>query len=69
MSFAFGGKILEINTMLVPAMPAFLSANSKLVNLSSAIPTPLVRKRFFATRSSNSFFFEFYPTIKNFIYK
>ena len=45
-SFAFGGKMLEINTMLVPAIPACRRANSKLVNLSSATPTPFVRNNF-----------------------
>ena len=59
-SFAFGGKILDINTMLVPAIPAFLRANSKLVNLSFATPIPFVRNNFFATRSSISNFFNHY---------
>ncbi len=67
MSFAFGGKILEINTMLVPAIPAFLNANSKLVNLSSAIPTPFVRNNFLVSKSSYSNFFQSLLIIKNFI--
>jgi len=53
--------------MLVPAIPACLRANSKLVNLSSAIPTPYVRNNFLATRSGYSKFFQSFPIIKNFI--
>ena len=58
--------MLEINTMLVPAIPACLRANSKLVNLSSATPIPFVRNNFFATKSNNSNFFQSLLIIKNF---
>ena len=50
--------MLEINTILVPAIPACRRANSKLVNLSSATPIPFVRNNFFATKSNNSNFFQ-----------
>nr|ABZ08499.1 hypothetical protein ALOHA_HF4000APKG3D24ctg2g12 [uncultured marine crenarchaeote HF4000_APKG3D24] len=58
--------MLEINTILVPAIPACLRANSKLVNLSSATPIPFVRNNFFATRSNNSNFFQASLVIKIF---
>jgi hypothetical protein len=47
----FGGKIDDTRTMLHAAMPAFLSASSKLDSLSRCFPTPLVRKIFFATNA------------------
>ena len=51
-NFASGGNILDIRTMFVPEIPAFLNAYSKLVSLSSCTPIPFVRKIYFATRSS-----------------
>ena len=54
-SFALGGKMLEIRTKFVPAIPASLNAYSKLVSLSSCMPFPFVRNNFLATRSNNSF--------------
>jgi hypothetical protein len=47
----FGGKIDDTRTMLHAAMPAFLSASSKLESLSRCLPTPLVRNIFFATNA------------------
>src|ERR1700730_4474451 len=47
----FGGKMEETRTMLQAAMPAFLSANSKLESLSRCFPTPLVRNIFLATNA------------------
>ena len=47
----FGGKIDDTRTMLHAAIPAFLSANSKLESLSRCFPTPLVRNIFFATNA------------------
>jgi len=47
----FGGKIDETRTMLHAAIPAFLSASSKLESLSRCFPTPLVRNIFFATNA------------------
>src|SRR5215469_1909469 len=46
-----GGKIDETRTMLHAAIPAFLSASSKLESLSRCFPTPLVRNIFFATNA------------------
>src|SRR5438477_12024794 len=47
----FGGKMDDTRTILHAAMPAFLSASSKLESLSRCFPTPLVRKIFFATNA------------------
>src|SRR5581483_6399491 len=49
MSLQRGGKMLETRTRLVAAMPASRSASSKLVSRSLCLPTPFVRKIFFAT--------------------
>src|ERR1700747_922794 len=46
-----GGKIEDTRTMLQAAIPAFLSANSKLESFSRCLPTPLVRKIFLATNA------------------
>ncbi len=46
-----GGKIEETRTMLQAAMPALRRASSKLESLSRCLPTPLVRKIFFATNA------------------
>src|ERR1700751_9056 len=46
-----GGKIEETRTMLHTAMPALRRASSKLESLSRCLPTPLVRKIFFATNA------------------
>src|SRR5437763_16970892 len=43
-----GGKIEETRTMLHAAIPALRRASSKLESLSRCLPTPLVRKIFFA---------------------
>src|SRR5437879_11129013 len=43
-----GGKIEETRTMLHAAMPALRRASSKLESLSRCLPTPLVRKIYFA---------------------
>src|SRR5438445_10885568 len=48
-SLQFGGKMDDTRTMLHAAMPALRSASSKLESLSRCLPTPLVRKIFFAT--------------------
>src|SRR5215469_13826814 len=50
-SLQFGGKIEETRTMLHAAMPALRRANSKLESLSLCLPTPFVRKIFFATNA------------------
>src|SRR5579863_1394012 len=47
----FGGKIEETRTILQEAMPALRRASSKLESLSRCLPTPLVRKIFFATNA------------------
>src|SRR5262252_10742966 len=47
----FGGKIEETRTILHAAMPALRRASSKLESLSRCLPTPLVRKIFFATNA------------------
>src|SRR5713101_3012168 len=46
-----GGKIEETRTMLQAAIPALRRASSKLESLSRCLPTPLVRKIFFATNA------------------
>src|ERR1700685_3807867 len=46
-----GGKIEETRTILQAAMPALRKANSKLESRSRCLPTPLVRKIFFATNA------------------
>src|SRR5271156_5322908 len=46
-----GGKIDETRTMLQAAMPAFRNASSKLDSRSRCLPTPFVRKIFFATNA------------------
>src|SRR5256714_14090780 len=46
-----GGKMEETRTILHAAIPAFLSASSKLESLSRCFPTPLVRNIFFATNA------------------
>src|SRR5580704_1707571 len=51
MSLQFGGKIDDTRTMLQAAMPALRKASSKLESLSRCLPTPLVRKIFFATNA------------------
>src|SRR5271157_6224668 len=47
----FGGKMEETRTMLQAAIPALRNANSKLESRSRCLPTPLVRKIFFATNA------------------
>jgi hypothetical protein len=47
----FGGNIELTRTMLQAAIPAFLSASSKLESLSRCFPTPFVRKIFLATNA------------------
>src|SRR6201984_1123317 len=51
MSLQLGGKIEETRTMLQAAMPALRRASSKLESLSRCLPTPFVRKIFFATNA------------------
>src|SRR5580658_10899743 len=51
MSWQLGGKIDDTRTILQAAMPAFRKANSKLESRSRCLPTPLVRKIFFATNA------------------
>src|SRR6266480_3488200 len=46
-----GGKIEETRTMLHAAMPALRRASSKLESRSRCLPTPLVKKIFFATNA------------------
>src|SRR6266446_5701436 len=46
-----GGKIEETRTILQAAIPALRRASSKLESLSRCLPTPLVRKIFFATNA------------------
>src|SRR5580698_9921545 len=50
-SLQLGGKIEDTRTMLHAAMPALRKANSKLESRSRCLPTPLVRKIFFATNA------------------
>src|SRR2546425_9113254 len=50
-SLQFGGKMDDTGTMLHAAMPALRSASSKLESLSRCLPTPFVRKIFFATNA------------------
>src|SRR6202050_2311953 len=50
-SLQFGGKMEETRTILQAAMPALRSASSKLESRSRCLPTPLVRKIFFATNA------------------
>src|SRR6202167_4907205 len=47
----FGGKIEDTRTMLHAAIPALRRASSKLDSRSRCLPTPLVRKIFFATNA------------------
>src|SRR5271170_2179792 len=49
-SLQLGGKIDDTRTILHAAMPAFRSASSKLDRRSRCLPTPFVRKIFFATK-------------------
>ena len=49
-----GGKIDETRTMLRCAIPAFLSAISKLFSFSLLIPTPRVRNNFRGTNLTSS---------------
>src|SRR5215471_7607552 len=51
-----GGKIEETRTILHAAMPALRRASSKLESLSRCLPTPLVRKIFFATNAMEPVF-------------
>src|SRR5580765_2343029 len=55
-SLQLGGKMEETRTMLHAAIPAFRSASSKLESRSLCLPTPLVRKIFFATNAMDTCF-------------
>src|SRR5215470_13983829 len=55
-SLQFGGNIDDTRTMLHAAIPALRSASSKLESLSRCLPTPLVRKIFFATNAMEPVF-------------
>src|SRR5216684_4074491 len=50
-SLQLGGKMEETRTMLQAAMPALRKASSKLESRSRCLPTPFVRKIFFATNA------------------
>src|SRR5271169_5513196 len=50
-SLQFGGKMEDTRTILQAAIPAFLSANSKLERRSRCFPTPLVKNIFLATNA------------------
>src|SRR5256885_13030598 len=47
----FGGKMDQTRPILHTAIPALLSAGSKLERLSRCFPTPLVTNIFFATNA------------------
>ena len=73
-SFCFVGKIVDMRTIFVQAIPASLSAYSKLVSLSSWMPIPRVRNNSFATKSSiarmiflKDLYFDFGQRVKNFL--
>src|SRR6266478_2620429 len=50
-SLQLGGKMEETRTMLHAAIPALRKASSKLESRSRCLPTPFVRKIFFATNA------------------
>src|ERR1035441_618940 len=55
-SLQFGGKMDETRTRFCEAMPASRSANSKEVNRSLCLPTPLVKNSFFGTMLFPNFY-------------